>query len=281
MTAKTPRPPSKSQERTKNISPVAFFLAFLASWRLVFVLILAPSCALAAEVMPPAPTQYVNDYAGVLSNPDQLNGELEQFERQTSNQILVAIYPTMQSDSSIEDYTVRIANTWKAGTKKYDNGAILFVFIQQHKMYIQVGYGLEGALPDALCEQIIQQEIVPQFKQGDYNAGITNGIHALMAGAKGEYKGNGKTAHGHSGSGIPWFWIIVGVIVLIRFFLRRATMYGNSGRSSQWHAAPFIFGALGGFGGGRSSGGGGYGGGGGGFSGGGGSFGGGGAGGSW
>jgi uncharacterized protein len=239
------------------------------------------SRAVAGEVMPPAPNQYVNDYAGVLTSPRQLNDELDQFERSTSNQIVVAIYPTMQSDSSIDDYTVRIANSWKAGDKKYNNGAILFVFIAQRKMFIQVGYGLEGALPDALCEEIIQQEIVPAFKQGDYNAGIISGVHALMSAAQGEYKGNGTTVFGkgfHLDS-VPWFWIFLILFLLARFFLfRRATVYGNSGRRASWYFNPIIFT---GFGGGGGGGGGRGGGGGGGFSGGGGSFGGGGAGGSW
>ena len=104
----------------------------------------------AAEVIPPRPAHYFNDYAGIVSPAvaGQLNQQLEQFERDTSNQILVAIYPRMQSDSSVEDYTVRVAQAWGVGQKGRNNGAVLFVFMQEHQIFIQVGYGLEGALPD-------------------------------------------------------------------------------------------------------------------------------------
>jgi uncharacterized protein len=247
-------------------------------------LIFASAASAPAEVIPPAPAHYVNDYANVLRSPRQLNDELDQFERSTSNQIVVAIYPTMQSDSSIDDYTLRIANAWKAGGKKYDNGAILFIFIDQRKMFIQVGYGLEANLPDALCKRIIDQAIVPSFKSGNYNAGVVSGVHALMEAAlTGNYMGNGSTAHDSLFSnGIPWFWILFIAFLLARFFLfRRATVYGSYGRRGSWYFNPIIFTDFGrgswggGFGGGGGRGGGG------GFSGGGGSFGGGGAGGSW
>src|ERR1043166_3165654 len=115
----------------------------------------------AAEVIPAAPKQYFNDYAGVVSPPvaARLNKRLEDFERETSNQILVALYDKMQSDSSIEDYTVRVAQSWGVGQKGKNNGAVLFVFIQDRKMYLQVGYGLEGAIPDAVAKSIIEQKI--------------------------------------------------------------------------------------------------------------------------
>jgi uncharacterized protein len=258
----------------------------------------AASAASAAEVIPPAPTAYVNDYAGVMNNTSALNAELEQFERDTSNQIVVAIYPKMQSDSSVDDYTVRVANSWKVGNKKLNNGAILFVFAQDHKMFIQTGYGMEGALPDATCKTIIEQEITPRFRNNDFQGGVTAGVHAMMAATRGEYKGSGQTVNdrngggGGGGGGVLVFLAIIGILILISFF-RRATTYGNSGRGGGFYmGSDFWMGWLlsalmnsgrndrggGGFGG---FGGGGGGGGGGGFSSGGGSFGGGGAGGSW
>ena len=228
----------------------------------------------AAEVIPPAPKQYFNDYAGVVSAPtvERLNRTLEEFERTTSSQILVAIYPKMQSDSSIEDYTVRVAQSWKVGQKATDNGAVLFVFTQDHKMFLQVGYGLEGALPDSRCKQIIDREITPRFKTGDFDGGLTAGVNAILAATKGEYQGTGQTvASGSHSQPFPLPLVLFGVISLIailsRVFGRRAgTVYRRGGYSSYS---------------GWSSGGWGGGGGGGGFSGGGGSFGGGGAGGSW
>jgi uncharacterized protein len=160
----------------------------------------------AAEVIPPPPAAYFNDYAHVVSagTAAQLNQTLEDFERQSSEQIVVAVFPKMQSDSSIEDYTVRVARSWQAGQKNKNNGAVLFVFVQDHKMFLQVGYGLEGVLPDALCKRIIDEQITPRFKAGDFDGGLTAGVQAVIAATKGEYKGTGatvsdsRTPHGSS-----------------------------------------------------------------------------------
>jgi uncharacterized protein len=230
--------------------------------------------AFADEIIPPAPAQYFNDYAQVVSYATalQLNQTLENFERQSSDQIVVAVFPKMQSDSSIEDYTVRVARSWQAGLKDKNNGAVLFVFVQEHKMFLQVGYGLEGVLPDALCKRIIDEQISPRFKAGDFDGGLTAGVQAILSATKGEYKGTGgtvadsRTAHGSSTS-----FLHIGFIVLIIIFI---IFSRGSGFFLPWLL-------LSSSGSNRGWGGGGFSGGGGGFSGGGGSFGGGGAGGSW
>ena len=233
----------------------------------------------AAEVIPPAPAAYFNDYAHVVSTgtASQLNQTLENFERQSSDQILVAIFPKMQSDSSIEDYTVRVARSWQAGQKAKNNGAVLFVFVQDHKMFLQVGYGLEGVLPDALCKRIIDEQITPRFKAGDFDGGLTAGVQSVIAAVKGEYKGTGatvadnRTPHGSSSPFLGFGFIVL--LLIIIFFARGSGMFfpwlllSSSGSSRGWGGGGFSSG-----GGGFSSGG---------FSGGGGSFGGGGAGGSW
>lgn len=234
----------------------------------------------AGEVMPPKPAYYFNDYAQVVSPAvaQQLNLQLDQFERETSNQLVVAIFPTMQTDSSLEDYCERIFVAWGVGQKGRNNGAVLFVFVQEHKLRIQTGYGLEGALPDITCTQIIRNEIAPRLKQGNYDAAMTAGVQAMMAAAKGEYKGNGSTVNdGQSGKGGSLIPILI-IILIIYFVVRsRGTTYGSYGRSG-WGSGPWIGGGFGGGGGGFSDGGGG---GGGGFTGGGGDSGGGGASGSW
>jgi uncharacterized protein len=248
-----------------------------------FWAILASICcfsAAAAEVIPPAPARYFNDYAQVASPAvaAQLNQTLEDFERQTSEQILVAVFPKMESDSSIEDYTVRVARAWRVGRQNLNNGAVLFVFVQEHKMFLQVGYGLEGVLPDALCKRIIDEQIAPHFKAGDFNAGLVAGVQSIIAATKGEYKGTGRTV-GESGGGSTQssYLRLVPVIIFIGVFVLFAMLGVTRRRRGFFYSG-------GGWGGGWSSGGGGgwsSGGGGGGFSGGGGSFGGGGAGGSW
>jgi uncharacterized protein len=234
-----------------------------------------------AERIPPVPDRYFNDYAHVVSGDTQtrLNGTLEQFERDTSNQILVVVYPKMDSDSSIEDYTVRIAQAWRVGQKAKNNGAILFVFIQDRKMFLQVGYGLEGALPDVTAKRIIEDEIKPRFKAGDYAGGLTAGIQAILAATRGEYKGTGGTAGDRGRGGSGGAVVLVVAFVLLALFLMAARRRGFGPGYSGWTMGSGGF--SGGNWGGGGWGGGGGGGGGGGFSSGGGSFGGGGAGGSW
>jgi uncharacterized protein len=233
----------------------------------------------AAEVIPPKPDRYFNDYAGVVSKEAayRFNEQLAQFERETSDQVVVAVFPKMQSDSDVADYTQRLAQAWGVGQKERRNGVVLFVFIQDRKMFIQVGYGLEGALPDITAFDITEYHIKPLFRNGDYQAGLATGIDLICKAIRGEYKGSGKTvAEQHHGSGAPsflFFIIFVIVLIIISRVMRRLGGYGySSGRGGP------IFLPTGG-GGGWSSGGGG--GGFSGFSGGGGSFGGGGAGSSW
>jgi uncharacterized protein len=240
-----------------------------------------------AEVMPPAPARYFNDYAKVVpaSLASRLNGELEQFEKDTSNQIVVAIFPKMESESSVEDYTVRVAQSWKVGQKKNDNGAVLFVFVSDRKMYIQVGYGLEGALPDVTCKRIIEDEIKPFFRQGDFGGGMQAGVAALMKASRGEYEGTGGTAADvpaeDTDATFIIFLVLAGIILWIFLSARsKGSEFNSSGRRRR--NRPFFTSGGGGSGwGGGFGGGSGGGGGGGGFSGGGGGFGGGGAGGGW
>jgi uncharacterized protein len=235
----------------------------------------------AGEVMPPAPPKYFNDFASVTTpaTQDRLNTQLEQFEKDTSSQIVVAIFPKMQTDSSIEDYANRMFRAWKIGQEKKNNGVLLAVFVQDRKMKIEVGYGLEGAIPDATAKRIISDEIAPHLRTGDFDGGLSAGVSALMQAARGEYKGTGRTAaQGRRVNPIIVPLIFFGVIALIAFMARRrprGTLYRRG--SSGW--GPIIWtGGGGGWGGGGGGGGWSSGGG---FSGGGGSSGGGGASGSW
>lgn len=242
----------------------------------------------AAEVMPPAPPRYFNDFPGVTRPETQslLNQTLEQFEKDTSSQILVAIFPKMQSDSSVEDYVNRMFKAWKIGQQQKNNGVLLAVFIQDRKMRIEVGYGLEGAIPDAIARRIIDNELKPRFRNNDFDGGLSAAVNALMQAARGEYKGTGGTAASSKGTGNAFgLGLLCPLIFLaILFFgIRRAirgTVYRGRGRSS-WGALPLIMSSGWGSGGGGGWSGGGGGDSGGGFSGGGGDSGGGGASGSW
>ncbi len=243
--------------------------------------------AWAAEPLPPAPKQYFNDYAHVVSpaTAQQLNQRLEDFEKQTSSQVLVAIFQKLPPNAALEDYTIRVAEAWKAGQRARDNGVILFVFVQDRKLRIEVGYGLEGALPDAVAKRIIAEEIAPRFRNGDFDGGITAGVNAILQAIRGEYQGTGRTAasgKNPSDHGIPIGFLIFFLLFLLFLFSRfrrRGTVYHRR-RYPYWGG----WGGWGGGWGGGGWGGGGWGGGGssgGGFSGGGGRFGGGGASGGW
>jgi len=261
----------RTRQRASSVRSPAIALAFA---------ILFAIGARAAEVIPPKPAGYFNDYAGVVSKEaaSRFNEQLAQFERDTSDQVVVAVFPKMQSDSDIADYTQRVAQAWGVGQKERRNGVVLFVFIQDRKMFIQVGYGLEGALPDATAFDITERHIKPLFRTGNYEAGLATGIDLIRKAIRGEYKGSGKTvAESHGVTGmvsniLPFIVFIIVLMLLSRFFQKRG--YGYSSRGG----GP-VFIPTGG-GGGWSSGGG-SGGGFSGFGGGGGSFGGGGAGSSW
>lgn len=247
---------------------------------LLMLLLVAGSCviqATAAEALPPAPQRYVTDEAGVIHVGllAQMNQRLAAFEKQTSNQIVAVVYPKLPAGVALEDYTQSLYQAWKIGTKKNSNGVLILVFVQDRKVRIQPGYGLEGALPDALCSRIIRERMAPAFRAGNYGAGLASGITAVMQATKGEYKGTGRksskpmTILDFLFSPLGFFLLIL--IVLIISARRR----GGNGINPAAAAATGFF--LGGGWGGGSGGGGDSGG----FSGGGGESGGGGSSGDW
>jgi uncharacterized protein len=237
--------------------------------------------AFAAPVaMPPAPSDYVTDKAGVLSmtTASILEQRLRQFEKETSSQVLVYLDKRLPEGTTLEEFTQKTAESWGAGRKERDNGAVVFVFTDERAARIEVGYGLEGDVPDAIASRILREKVLPPFGKGDYDAGVTAGVDALIAATRGEYKAEPtRPAGGRRGGTIPWPLIFILVFfVLPALFGRRRRRYWYMGGGG-WGG-----GGFGGFGGGWGGGGfGGGGGGGGGFSGGGGSFGGGGASGRW
>jgi uncharacterized protein len=256
-------------------------------WRWwLLVAVAHAAAAFASDPLPAKPTGYVSDKAGILSpnTVAALNARLEAFERETSNQVIVATFPRVPDGYVLEDFTQRTAEAWGIGQKKEDNGVALFVFPSDRRTRIEVGYGLEGALPDAMAKRIIENEMLPAFRAGDFDSGVRRAVTAILQATRGEYKGADRTVAETEENG-EIFWIIVFLVVLLiilmiaanRGVLQRGTYYGPRGRRVVWY--PDI---GGGWRGGGSSGGSGWGsGGGGGFSGGGGSFGGGGASGSW
>ena len=249
---------------------------------LALLAVSAPGTVSAALPIPPSPDRRVSDFAGALApaDRDRLEARLVERERTSRNQVVVAIFRSLQGES-LEDYSVRLAETWKVGQKGLDNGVIFLIFLEDRKMRIEVGYGLEGVLTDATSSAILSQEVAPRFREGKIAAGIAAGLDAIDAAIKGEYRADGRRASSRDGS-IPalipigfTLLVILGLVLSAQRNAMRARRNGWTGGSRGW--GPYIGGGgFGGFGGGSSGGGSG-----GGFSGGGGSFGGGGSSGNW
>jgi uncharacterized protein len=258
--------------------------AFLSALVVCVVLVFGVA-GLGAETLPPPPAAYFNDYASLVSASDaqRLDAKLRRFAEETSTQVVVAVFKSLPS-ASLEDFTIRVAQSWRVGRKDWDNGAILFVFVDDRKMRIETGYGLEGALPDQLAARILDQEVRPRFRADDWAGGLEAGIDGILAATRGEY----KAPEPKKAAGVPLvaILIILFFVVLLLWLASQGARHMPSGRvydrrgprrdSSHWGGGSWGGGGWSGSGGG---GGGSFGGGG--FSGGGGSFGGGGASSSW
>jgi len=251
------------------------------------ILLLGLGAMLRAQGLPvPKLVSHITDQARALT-PDQrasLERELEIYQDSTGNQFVVLIIPSLNGES-LEEYGLRVAEQNGVGTEKNDNGVLVLVAIDDRKIRFEVGYGLEGAIPDATTALIRENEIAPRFRQGDYFGGLQNGLRALMLAGAGEYRAEPRDT-GAEGFGIGGVILVIIVIIIISRFSRGSGGGRRGGGGSSilpWIIASSINSGSrgGGWGGGRSSGGGSFGGGGGGWSGGGGSFGGGGSSGSW
>ena len=227
--------------------------------------LLVAAFAAALEV-PPAPTAYLTDLAGVIppSQAAAIDRQLQGVEERTGHQVIAVLFPTLDGES-LEDFTIRCAEKWKVGRKGLDDGVIFFAFIRDRRMRLEVGYGLEDKIPDALAGRLLDGFVKPAFARADYGGGVAALAGALAATFRGEPPPHPGRRASSGGSSLGVILFIV-VALLLRMLLAGA---GRSRGYGGWYG-----GGFGGFGGGGSFGGGG-------FSGGGGSFGGGGASGSW
>ncbi len=200
---------------------------------------------------------------------------LRQHEKETSNQIVVAIFPSLEQES-LEDYVNRLFEKWGIGQKVNNNGVLLAIFLKERKVRIEVGYGLEGRLTDALSARIIRNEIAPDFRAGRYGAGIQKGVLAIQKAIAGEYKPAVPQEQPPEQVFSPET-IFIAVMIFLYIIYRarnRGTYIDRQGRKRYrddgWFIYPGGFGHGGGWGSGEGGGGGGDFGGGGGMSGGGG-----------
>jgi uncharacterized protein len=235
-----------------------------------------------AQNFPQKANRLVNDYTQTLTT-DELNAleqKLVAFDDSTSTQVAVVLINDLEG-YDVGDYALRLAEQWGIGQQKKNNGIILLASLGDRKVTIKTGYGVEGALPDAIAKRIIEVSIKPYFKQGDYYTGLDQATDAIIAYTKGEYK-NDQPRKTESG-GFPF--VLIPFIILVIVIIAKSMGKGGNGEviSGRGSSDLFWWLLMSGNGGGHSSGGGGFGGGsGGGFGGfGGGSFGGGGASGDW
>lgn len=253
--------------------------------RLIIALTLVSSWLVGfSQDFPAKPNKLVNDYTNTLSasQVQQLENKLVAFDDSTSTQIAIAIVKSV-GDYDINEYALELGRKWGVGQAGKNNGIMIVVAIGDRKISIQTGYGLEGVLPDIYAKRIIENEIKPNFKAGDYFQGLNSGTDAIIKYTKGEYK-NDNPKSKRKGGGASSIGIIVLIIIVIIVILRRGGGGGGGQVIGGRGVADALFWSMllgggrssgGGWGGGRSSGGGGFGG----F--GGGSFGGGGSSGNW
>jgi uncharacterized protein len=247
----------------------------------VFSTILATGAA--AFTVPDKTTARVNDYTGTLdaASKSSIESRLAAFEQESSTQVLVAVIPSLDGDA-IEDVAIRTFERWGLGQKGSNNGVLLLIAMSDRKARIEVGYGLEDRLTDALSRRILEERLFPAFRSGRYGDGILAACDGIIAATKGAYTGIARKRKKVP----PFLPLIVPIAIILLFILaNRGGGLSGRGRRRTFRTGPFYWGGGGfgggGVGGGGWSGGGGGGGGFGGFSGGGGMSGGGGASGSW
>lgn len=255
----------------------------------LFGILLGLLCLVSAADAQPrviSPTgQWVTDRADVLSSSEEraLTATLQAYEDSTSTQIVVVTIPTLDG-ADIASYATALGEEWGVGQKETDNGAVILLAREERRVFIATGFGLEGAVPDIIAGRIVRNIMIPAFREGDYYAGLSGAVDAIISAASGEYEaadvaeGSARDEGGVDAATL-FVLLIIGYFVISS--LRRRSGGGGSGgarRGRRGGMGPIIIWGGGGRGGG-GFGGGGFGGGG--FGGGGGSFGGGGAGGSW
>lgn len=207
---------------------------------LIFAIIFCLQDVANAFVVPKTPTGYVNDYAGMLSDETKqyLENYLKAFTASTSNEIAVVTIPDLGGDT-VEHYANSLFELWKIGKADNDNGILLLIARDEHKLRIEVGYGLEGALPDILAKDVIDTKITSLFKQGKYDDGVMEGVTAIMDATKGEYKVEEISQNNFSVNG--------NILELIFIFLVFGLQFISSilARSKSWWAGGIIGGVIG------------------------------------
>ncbi|MEX2223053.1 MAG: TPM domain-containing protein, partial [Candidatus Rokuibacteriota bacterium] len=194
----------------------------------------------AALSVPPPPDRRVNDYAGALTpaDRDRLDQKLIAREATSRNQVVVAIFRGLEGES-LEGYSIRLAQAWRIGQKGLDNGVIFLVFLDDRKMRIEVGYGLEGTLTDAISASILRDVVAPRFREGRTADGIAAGLDAIDRAIAGTYARPPASSPGRPPGGFGWRELagLFVALVLIFIFVQNR-MQSAAVRRRGWTAAP-------------------------------------------
>lgn len=192
--------------------------------RSVLILSLLLCGTVHAESSVPENQGYVTDLSGTLSTSesDAISQALETYERETTNEIYVLLVPTTNG-VEISDRSLEIFRTWGIGQKEKNNGVLMLIAVEDRKIWITTGYGLEGVLPDLLVKSIIDSDITPRFKQGKYAEGIQDGISSLKQGIAGEY-----TPDVYTPIQMPIWIFFAALAVFISFFIYGFWSIGSS-----------------------------------------------------
>jgi uncharacterized protein len=217
----------------KLLSFLLFFYSFIAT----------------AQNIPqrPTPPRLVNDLANVLTadQVQSLEQKLVAYDDSTSNQITIVTVPTT-GDYDVDAYALKILRDWGVGNRKNNNGIVILAAITDRKIKIEVGYGLEGVVPDIIAKQIIDNEVTPNFREGNYYRGFDEATDAIIKAAAGEYKAPenyNQRSTGRRGGSI-FTWLIPLVIIILIFSGRGGG--GGGGMMSRRGYNPFLGGVLGG-----------------------------------
>lgn len=208
--------------------------SFIRPLFLAFALMLgAFAGALAQKALPQRSQFLVNDYANLLSREEvvSLGKKLSDYAKQSSTQIVVVIEPSLEGEDAF-DYSNRLARAWGIGGKENDNGILIYVARDDRKVRIQTGYGAEGFLPDALSKRIIDQIIVPAFKQGQYYQGLDQATSAIMKLGAGEYT-NEQPSGNNGGAGAALGFVFLVVIFLLVFMYLVSRRNQNNRRNNK------------------------------------------------
>jgi uncharacterized protein len=208
---------------------------------LLVALLVTSHGVLAEQTLPAAPPNYVLDEPDLLSarTEHHLSTQLRDFELRTTNEIVVAVFSSLPADEQLESYTAKLGHSWGLGTKERDNGIILFLFAKERQARLEIGYGLEGVVPDSVADRILREHALPAFRKGDYDGGVQAAVRAIMRATEAEYQADRSRSPGVSSDGRLWFIMLVFLVFVVWTHMGDTVLQRN-GRYYLWQIFDLI-----------------------------------------